>query len=65
MKKYKFSIRCYFRHSSHYTHHLQSMTLDEIGKWMEAYRFTHPECVSISAKVYIEKEGERDETTEQ
>ena len=62
-KVYRFSIRCYFKHSSHYTHHLQTMTLDDIGRWMEAYRFTHPELDSICAKVYID-EGEEDETAE-
>lgn len=64
-KKYKCSIRCYFKHSTNYTHHLQRLSLWDIGKWIEAYRFTHPSIESISVKVYFDEEGERDEATEQ
>lgn len=64
-KKYKCSIRCYYKHCDRYTHHLQRLNLWEIGKWIEAYRFTHPEVESICVKVYMDEEGGRDETTEQ
>lgn len=64
-KKYKCSIRCYFKHCDRYTHHLQRLNLWEIGKWIEAYRFTHPELESICVKVYFDEEGGRNETTEQ
>lgn len=59
-KEYRFSIRCYFEHSSHYTHHLQKMTLEDVGRWIEAYRFTHPTLTSVIVKCYIteEEDGE-------
>lgn len=63
--KYKCSIRCYYKHCDRYTHHLQRLTLDEIGKWLDAYLFTHPSIESISVKVYFDEEGGRDEATEQ
>lgn len=63
IKKYKCSIRCYFQHNSHYTHHLQMLTLDDIGKWIEAYRFTHPTLDSIIVKVYYDEEN-KNETIE-
>lgn len=62
MKKYKFSIRCYFQNSNNYTHHLQSMELTDIRKWIEAYRFTHPNLESITFKIYLtdRKENENE-----
>lgn len=63
-KKYKCSIRCYFKHSTNYTHHLQRLKLTDIGTWVAAYGFTHPELESVCVKVYID-EGGQNETVEQ
>ena len=54
---YHLSMRCHYRNgtdeSAHYTQHHQDLPLRDIPKWIEAYRFTHPECTSISAKVWF------------
>ncbi len=39
------------------------MQLKDIPKWIEAYQFTHPTCVSVSIKVWI-KEGRPNENEE-
>ena len=55
MKKeaeYSMSIRTYY--GSDYTTHKRVMKLSEIKKWIEAYRFTHPEFTSITIKIWME-----------
>ena len=64
-KKFKCSIRCYFKHSTNYTHHLQRLSLTDIGTWIAAYGFTHPELDSVCVKVYMNEEGGQDEVTKQ
>lgn len=64
-KKFKCSIRCYFKHSTNYTHHLQRLSLTDIGTWIAAYGFTHPELDSVCVKVYMDEEGGQDEVTKQ
>lgn len=64
-KKFKCNIRCYFKHSTNYTHHLQRLSLTDIGTWIAAYGFTHPELDSVCVKVYMDEEGGRDEVIEQ
>ena len=51
MKKTVFdlSIRCYYENGNH-TEHRQMMKLSDIPKWIEAYKFTHPECKAITVK---------------
>lgn len=51
MKQYNISFRCFYADGS-YTTHRQDMSLKEIGKWIEAYTFTHPECRRISVSVW-------------
>lgn len=51
MKQYNISFRCFYADGS-YTTHRQDMSLKEIGKWIEAYTFTHPECKRISVSVW-------------
>lgn len=58
MKKYRLSIRCYFPGAQNYTHHMQTMPLKDITKWVDAYKFTHPTAESISIKIYLNEEGE-------
>lgn len=36
MKDYRLSIRCYYPGKGNYTHHMQTLPLKDIGKWVEA-----------------------------
>ena len=51
---YNFSFRCYFPSDEDpcYTTHYQRLPLSDVPRWLEAYRFTHPDCVAISCKVW-------------
>lgn len=56
MKKlYDVSIRCYFSKAD-YTQHYQTMPLTDIAKWVEAYKFTHPNVRSITVKIWVHEE---------
>ena len=55
MEKFDLSMRCYYSNGAQTNHH-QAMTLKEIPKWVEAYRFTHPNCEAISIKVWLHDE---------
>ena len=52
---YNFSFRCYFpsaegpRFSTHY----QALPLCDVPRCLDAYRFTHPTCISITMKVWF------------
>jgi len=46
------SFYCYYR--TNITRHFQKMNLTDIPNWISAYKFTHPDVKSISAKVYLE-----------
>ena len=59
MDKYLLSFRCYYPESSHYSHHVQELALEEIGQWVEAYRFTHPKVTAITVRVLFGKEAQR------
>ena len=52
---YGVSFRCFYNSEgeTHYTMHYQPMPLTDVPRWIEAYRFTHPNCTSISAKVWF------------
>ena len=54
MKKaiFSFSIRCYYPNRSN-TEHRQDLKLSEVPKWIKAYKFTHPECQSITIKIWF------------
>lgn len=52
------SFRCYYGPGDHTTHY-QTLPLREIPKWVEAYRFMHPEVQSISVKIWFHEEEER------
>ena len=51
-KIYDISFRCYFPDNG-ICNHFQAMPLTDIPKWLECYRFTHPNCISISVKVWF------------
>lgn len=47
------SFHCYYANTPEPTRHFQSLTVMEIPKWIEAYKFTHPACKSISFKIWF------------
>lgn len=49
---FNISFRCHYP-SGEYTTHRQDLKIADIPKWIEAYKFTHPECVSISFKLWF------------
>lgn len=51
-REYKLSMRAYFPNGNK-TDHYQVMPLKDIPKWIEAYRFTHPDVESITVKVWL------------
>lgn len=38
--------------------HTQDLMLSEIGRWVDSYKFTHPNCNSISIKVWFNNREE-------
>lgn len=50
--EYKMNFRCFYDEGNH-TDHRRTLRLDEIGKWIDAYIYTHPEVTAITVKVYI------------
>jgi hypothetical protein len=54
--KYNVSFRCFFENEDgmHYSQHYQpDFPIADIPRWIDAYHFTHPACISISAKVWF------------
>ncbi len=49
------SFRCFFENEGEkkYVTHYQPMPLADVPRWIEAYRFTHPNVAAISAKVWF------------
>lgn len=45
-------FRCHYPEGN-FTEHRQPLTLDEIAKWIDCYKFTHPRCESVSVKVWF------------
>jgi hypothetical protein len=55
-EKYNTSFRCYFDGdgSPHYTtHYAPQFQAADIPRWLDAYRFTHPNCTAVSCKVWF------------
>lgn len=46
------SFRCYYADRGKCDKH-QELRLSDIPKWIDAYKFTHPECVSVSVKIWF------------
>ena len=55
MKKELFdvSIRCHYP-TGEPTQHRQALKLTDIPKWVDAYKFTHPNCKSINIKIWFD-----------
>lgn len=56
-KKFGLSFRCYFPGEGNIVTHYQDMPLKDVPKWIEAYKFTHPNVVSITVKIWLDEEG--------
>lgn len=39
------------------TKHQAHIDLADIGKWIDCYKFTHPNCRAISAKIWFHDEA--------
>ena len=52
---YNISFRCYFPNDdgARFTTHYQRLSLRDLPKWLEAYQFTHPTCLSVTCKVWF------------
>lgn len=56
-KLYHIRFRCYFGgRPGNCTNHDMTLPLSEIGKWMDAYMYTHPGVQSITAKIWPQDE---------
>lgn len=54
IKKAIFSISFYCHYENgDQTKHRQDLQLKDIPKWLEAYRFTHPNCQAVSFKIWF------------
>ena len=60
---HRVSFRCYFPSDcgSNYATHFQELSLSEIPKWIKAYQYTHPTCLSICVKVWLTERENYDE----
>lgn len=53
-KSFDMSIRTYYGTDNN--NHRRIMKLSEIKKWIEAYKFTHPDVTAISIKIWFKDE---------
>lgn len=58
MDKYNMSFRCYFDNDGdrdqHYTtHYVPMFDVADIPRWVDSYKFTHPNCTSLSCKIWF------------
>ena len=54
--KFNVSFRCYFERNGDMlfnTHYVPDFPLADIPKWIECYRFTHPNVMSINVKIWF------------
>ena len=58
-KVFSISFRCYYEAGNH-TNHRQDLKISEIPRWIDSYKFTHPECTAITCKVWF-NEGEMED----
>lgn len=54
MKAQSFSVSFICHYNDNQTKHRQEMLLKDIPKWIDAYKFTHPDCKSISLKIWFD-----------
>ena len=49
------NFRCYYTDGDPCNHY-RDLPMEDIARWMEAYKFTHPNCTAITVKVWFDKE---------
>lgn len=62
-ERHNMSFRCFFKNAfpTYTTHYMPDFPVSDIPRWFDAYRFTHPNCTSISCKVwFVDGEGNED-----
>lgn len=52
---YDISFRCYFS-GGNVCNHYQTLSLADVPKWIDCYKFTHPSCLSVSIKIWFHTE---------
>ena len=55
---YDLSFRCYYDNRN-CNDHRQLLHLNDIPRWIQAYKFTHPNCISITVKIWFCKNQEQ------
>ena len=63
---YPLSFRCYFPSDdgASFVTKYQRLPLKDVAKWVKAYQFTHPNCLSISVKIWLTEREECDDDME-
>lgn len=54
---FRITFHCFYPEDPVPTKKTQDLKLNEIPKWIEAYKFTHPNCESISIKIWFHNEA--------
>lgn len=52
------SFKCYYLDGDPCLHY-RDMPMEDIPKWIDAYKFTHPNCTAITVKVWFNDKEER------
>ncbi len=53
---FRITFHCFFPDDTTPVRKTQDLKLSEIPKWVEAYKFTHPNCEAVSIKVWFHDE---------
>lgn len=49
------NFRCYMTSAEPYDHY-RTIDTNDIDRWIEAYQFTHPNCTSITVKIWLKSD---------
>lgn len=55
-ESFNVSFRCFYSDECgvHFTtHYNPAFALSDIPRWLDSYKFTHPNCIAISVKVWF------------
>lgn len=51
---YRIKFQCFYPNGNK-CDHWQDLTITQIPRWVDSYKFTHPDCIAISVHVNFEK----------
>lgn len=59
---YNFSFRCFFpteegSEEPNFSSHYQRLALSDLPRWIDSYKFTHPNCQSLTCKMWFVDNG--------